>query len=138
MPWLLPAALALAARQLATGPGGKPQFAQALVELVLDQGIVEPQRAQRAVHAVLQAYYDAGDYAGVSMANQTASFMYVFMQCNLCSGMHSCCKHTMMQATMLGWVKGASQQVVHTIVTPLCRLVGLCVSVWLQQFVQHL
>jgi hypothetical protein len=66
MPWLLFAALTVAARQLATGPGGNPQFAQALVELVLDQGLVEPQRAQRAVHAVLQAYYDAGDYAGVN------------------------------------------------------------------------
>jgi hypothetical protein len=66
MPWLLPAALTVAARQLATGPGGNPQFAQALVELVLDQGLVEPQRAQRAVHAVLQAYYDTSDYAGVS------------------------------------------------------------------------
>lgn len=67
MQWLLPAALTLAARQLATAPGGKPQFAQALVELVLDQGIIEPPRAQRAVHAVLQAYYDAGDYTGVSV-----------------------------------------------------------------------
>lgn len=66
MPWLLPAGLTVAARQLANGPGGRPQFAQALVELVLDQGIVEPQRAQRAVHAVLQAYYGAGDYSGVS------------------------------------------------------------------------
>jgi hypothetical protein len=66
MPWLLPAALTLAARQLAAGQAGKPQFAQALVELVLDRGLVEPQRAQRAVHAVLQAYYEAGDYSGVS------------------------------------------------------------------------
>jgi hypothetical protein len=66
MPWLLPAALALAAKQLASGPGGKPEFAQALVELVLDQGIVEAQRAQRAVHAVLQAYHDAGNHSGVS------------------------------------------------------------------------
>lgn len=66
MSWLLPAALTLAARQLASGPGGKPEFAQALVELVLDQGLLEPQRAQRAVHAVLQAYYDCGNYAGVS------------------------------------------------------------------------
>jgi hypothetical protein len=66
MQWVLPAALTLATRQLATAPGGKPQFAQALVELVLDQGIIEAARAQRAVHAVLQAYYNAGDYTGVS------------------------------------------------------------------------
>jgi hypothetical protein len=71
MPWLLPAALTLAAKQLASGPGGKPEFAQALVELVLDQGIVETQRAQRAVHAVLQAYYDAGNFSGVSAPTAT-------------------------------------------------------------------
>jgi hypothetical protein len=90
MQWVLPAALTLATRQLATAPGGKPQFAQALVELVLDQGIIEAPRAQRAVHAVLQAYYDAGDYTGVSLWGSMNSTMLIHLSfcwnCISCRG----------------------------------------------------
>jgi hypothetical protein len=64
-PLLLADAAAVAVRQLAAA-SGRPEHAQAFVELALEKQLLAPQQAQRALHAVLQAYADKDDHKAVS------------------------------------------------------------------------
>jgi hypothetical protein len=64
-PSLIADAAAVAVRQLAAA-SGRPEHAQAFVELALEKQLLAPHQAQRALHAVLQAYADSGDHKGVS------------------------------------------------------------------------
>jgi ParB-like chromosome segregation protein Spo0J len=64
-PSLLADAAAVAVRQLAAA-SGRPEHAQAFVELALEKQLLAPHQAQRALHAVLHAYADRADHKGVS------------------------------------------------------------------------
>jgi hypothetical protein len=79
-PSLLADAAAVAVRQLAAA-SGRPEHAQALVELALEKQLLAPHQAQRALHAVLQAYADSGDHRRVSVSNILFQVSKITMLC---------------------------------------------------------
>lgn len=97
-PSLLADAAAVAVRQLAAA-SGRPEHAQAFVELALEKQLLEPHQAQRALHAVLQAYADRGDHNGVRRQDVCLTlFVCVYISVlglpacfGVCVGCGSCC-----------------------------------------------